>query len=114
MPLKEKYYSKIKEIIDEIGLYNKGDYSTPKDYLLKSPKICLSELLIKYERKEITDEEISSFLQDRLNLSKEKTEKLKTILSEKLLNSLEESVIANDKPGKNKKSTEDRYREPIE
>lgn len=114
MPLKEKYYSKIKEIIDNFGLYNKGDYSIPKSYLLKSPKFCLSELLIKYERGEITDEKISPFLQARLDLSKENADKLKAVLLEDILENLEESVVIDNKNSKDKKPNKDRYRESIE
>lgn len=117
MPLKEKYYSKIEEIIESFGLYNKGDYSNPKEYLYKSPKITLAELVIKYKKKEITESEINSFLEERLDLSKEKVKKLKNTLEDKLLKNLNnESVIFEEKGNRflNKNSDKDRYREPIE
>ena len=117
MPLKEKYYSKIKEIIENFGLYNKGNHSNSREYLYKSPKISLGELVVKCENKEISENEINSFLQKRLDLSEEKAEKLKNALSKEILSRLEqESAIIKKKKEKdtsNKNLNQDKYREPL-
>ena len=116
MPLKEKYYSKIKEIIENFGLYNKGNHSNPREYLYKSPKISLGELVVKYENKEISKNEINSFLKKRLDLSEEKAEKLKNTLLREILSKLdqESALLESKKEELNKNSKEDKYREPLQ
>lgn len=98
---------RIKKIVKEFGLYNKkNDEENTIKKIFNEPVVVIAEMLAKYKKGEIKEEEMSSFLENNLQITTNRAIKVKERISE--------DIISDSKQVNGKKSTSDRYREPIE
>lgn len=113
MSLKEKYNSKIEDIIKKFGLHNKTSTSNVGKYILNDPGIVIAELIFRHENNKLKKEGIITYLKENLKLSTDKAEKLEGEIKKEIL-STEEKKFTSSQIETPKEKGSDKYREPIE
>ncbi len=103
----ENNKEKIKAIVDKFGLYNKR--KKEGNFLQKvvgEPSVILTRLLVKYKNEKLSEEDILNYLEKRLEISREKAQKLKE--------ELDQEIFSKETASGKKEEKQDRYREAIE
>lgn len=95
---------KIEKIVDDFGLFNKSNEENVVAQVFNEPSVILSELVVQFGKGNLSDEEITSYLSERLDISKEKANKVKRKLEKNILSKIEK---------KENKKEKDKYREAI-
>ncbi len=99
--------SKIKEIVEGFGLFRNLTEESTVMKVFNSPGVVLSELIVRYKKEDISEKEIISFLEKKLNISSEKAKKIKNRIEENIFSQMEKDNLYKEKGS-------DKYREPIE